>query len=464
MTDQPAVGAPGEPTDVPDVPVEVLRGALELAVEVLRVDQRQPGATPLAPPVRQAIAARRLSGPHLILLRKVVAGDPTLRTRVAAVADIDLVGSAGLAWLQRGPGWVDAVRAAAEEQLAAEREAARIAELEAAVRAEERRRKGAQDRAERAEARVVGLEADLARERTRRTEAEASQAGHDRLVASLRTEIDGLLERARRAEAAADDARELAAAAERERDLAVAQLAEVAEVRDRALADRAAAEAPERAPGLQVADDVVAALREAASLVRALSDVLDRVADGLEPARRPGTTRPAVTGAAGSRRPGRVSPAERRQPLALPGGVLGDSVAAAVHLLRAPDVELVVDGYNVAKLGWPDLVLADQREQCIAAVEDLARRFGTRVLVVFDGSDVPGAAATTRRLVRVVYSPADVIADDVIRQEVAALPVHRPVVVATNDAELAASVRGLGANVISSDQLLEVAGRSRRRA
>ena len=52
---------------------------------------------------------------------------------------------------------------------------------------------------------------------------------------------------------------------------------------------------------------------------------------------------------------------------------------------------------------------------------------------MFDGADVPGASAPTRRLVRVVFSPAGVIADDVLRAEVGALPLTQPVVVVTND-------------------------------
>ena len=115
------------PRDVPDVPVEVLRAALELVVEVLRHDQRQPGAAPVSLAIRQALQARRLTKNHLIAMRKVVVSDPELRARVATVADIDLVGAAGLAWLHRGPGWEDSVRAAAEVQTAAERDEARTA-------------------------------------------------------------------------------------------------------------------------------------------------------------------------------------------------------------------------------------------------------------------------------------------------------------------------------------------------
>ena len=108
-----------------------------------------------------------------------------------------------------------------------------------------------------------------------------------------------------------------------------------------------------------------------------------------------------------------------RRPLALPGGVARDSLRATEHLLRAPGALVVIDGYNVAKLGWPDGALADQRELALDVIDDAARRFGSDVTVVFDGADVVGAHAARRRLARVVYSPAGIAADDVIRSIVA---------------------------------------------
>ena len=45
--------------------------------------------------------------------------------------------------------------------------------------------------------------------------------------------------------------------------------------------------------------------------------------------------------------------------------------------------------------------------------ESAAARWGTAIVVVFDGADVQGAASRSRRLVTVQYSPAGVIADDV---------------------------------------------------
>jgi predicted RNA-binding protein with PIN domain len=80
--------------------------------------------------------------------------------------------------------------------------------------------------------------------------------------------------------------------------------------------------------------------------------------------------------------------------------VYGSSAAATEHLLRTPRVAVFVDGYNVAKLRWPRLTLDEQRARCIETAEDVARRYGTNVTVVFDGADIPGAVASKRRLVR----------------------------------------------------------------
>jgi predicted RNA-binding protein with PIN domain len=115
---------------------------------------------------------------------------------------------------------------------------------------------------------------------------------------------------------------------------------------------------------------------------------------------------------------------------------------------------VLVDGYNVAKQAWPNLDLAGQRVVLLDAIENLVRRYGSDITVVFDGADVIGATADGRRVVRVVYSPQDVTADDVIRDEVRRLPGTRHVVVVTNDREIMTDTRRLGANLMSSDQLI----------
>jgi len=131
----------------------------------------------------------------------------------------------------------------------------------------------------------------------------------------------------------------------------------------------------------------------------------------------------------------------------------------AEYLLRVPALIALVDGYNVTKLAWPDLSLAQQRTNLLDAVDGLARRFGSEFVVVFDGADVVGAHADRRRLARVRYSPVGVTADDIIREEVSGLDPRRPVAVVTNDREVRRDVIAAGANVITSDALIDLARR-----
>ena len=149
----------------------------------------------------------------------------------------------------------------------------------------------------------------------------------------------------------------------------------------------------------------------------------------------------------------------RRAPVQIPGGLYADSAAVAEHLLRRPGIAVLVDGYNVAKLGWPQLELEAQRERMVVTAEDVAQRWGTDLTVVFDGADIVGASAPARRLVRVAFSPAGVSADDLLRAEVDQLPIDRSVVVVTNDQAIVADVRAEGANTLGSDQFLAVARR-----
>ena len=142
--------------------------------------------------------------------------------------------------------------------------------------------------------------------------------------------------------------RQLAAAEARRRALAEAAL-ELARARRRA---PPAAPAVSRPPVGAPASALVVALRERG---RRATQRLGRRAGGarrsaIEPAAAGGGPAvPAVAAAAAARRRG---PARRR--CGLPGGVFADTVQAAPTCVRQPGVMLVVDGYNVAKFGWPD--------------------------------------------------------------------------------------------------------------
>ncbi|MDO8361832.1 MAG: NYN domain-containing protein, partial [Actinomycetota bacterium] len=253
----------------------------------------------------------------------------------------------------------------------------------------------------------------------------AAEADAERLVVELaatRTRLAEMERAVHKRAAGASVVGAKADAAEAQLAAVRAELADAVAARDAALADRAAL----HGGGVGDLERVRALLTEALMLTRAT-----------EPkARR------------------RV-----RKPLAVPGGLYGHTAAAAEHLLRSADVVVLIDGYNVAKLGWPRLTLEQQRAACIEAAENMARRWGTLVHIVFDGASVVGANAERRRLVRVSYSPEGVLADDVLRAEVAALDSDRPVVVVTNDQAVLADVRAAGANTVASDTFLELARR-----
>ncbi|MFD1529354.1 NYN domain-containing protein, partial [Pseudonocardia aurantiaca] len=131
-----------------------------------------------------------------------------------------------------------------------------------------------------------------------------------------------------------------------------------------------------------------------------------------------------------------------------------DGVSALEALLAVPSLHLVVDGYNVSKTGYPDLTLADQRTRLVSQLGALAARTGVEVTVVFDGAGVVTAPPRGSRGVRVLFSDPGVLADDVIRDLVAAEPQGRPVVVATSDRAVVQSVRTSGAHAVPSAVLI----------
>jgi predicted RNA-binding protein with PIN domain len=411
---------------------------------------------PAPPPLRPYLNFQKLPARALGAVRRVVEGDDDYRERVAAVATEELVGRSGWLWLHRPEGWEEELDAvvATESAQEAEEDAAR------SERTAARRLEAAEAATRRAVAALAAAESELTAEHTRRIEADSARSKVERRAQQLEVELSGARRRlteaeqavaagearAAAAEASAADAASRLAIAEGRRDEAEAR-ARVAEAQLE-LSQRDAPEAVAPPGGLAPVADAEAladALREAGAALAAAARALEGPVEAPCP--------PHVT-------PGLVPPARRarRSPLRLPGGVQADSMEAALHLLRQPGILLVVDGYNAAKLGWPDLALPLQRERLLDALEELVARHRPHVRVVFDGADVT-RLPSVRRGVRVEFSPPGVKADDVIVDLVEALPARQPVVVATNDGEVRQGARAGGANVISSDQLLAAARR-----
>ncbi|HSE09599.1 MAG TPA: NYN domain-containing protein [Nocardioidaceae bacterium] len=143
------------------------------------------------------------------------------------------------------------------------------------------------------------------------------------------------------------------------------------------------------------------------------------------------------------------------------GSLANDDPALLDQLLALPRVHLIVDGYNVTKDAWPGSSLETQRDRLLGGLAPLAARTRAEVTVVFDAGDKVERPLVKRpRGVRVLYSPYGVIADDVIRQLVAAEPTGRPVVVVTSDQAVARDVRRDGAKVVAAVALSRLIGRS----
>lgn len=412
------------PVEIPD---RALQSALEFAVGVAAAGAKLRPPLEYPSGLKPFLRFHTLPAKALAPVRAAVEGDAQFLGRLGKVATRELLDDVGMWWLTRPEGW----EAQIAEALAGG-EAGAEADDPSAVRKEQRRREAAEAAAARARLELVAAQEAL---------AQAEGVAAEAIAARQQAEAD------------------LAAARRQVRELEVAVRRRAASVGD--VAARADDAVSALQADLAAARSEVAAVRsELAAAVAARDEALAGRADGTGAAVDVERLRVllhealTVTGA-----PEGPSRRRRRTPLAIPGGLYGDSEAAAEHLLRTEGVTVLVDGYNVAKLGWPALELAEQRDATITVAESLARRWGTMVHLVFDGAAVVGAHTTARRLVRVSYSPEGVLADDVLRAEVASIDPDRPVVVVTNDQAVLADVRSEGANTVSSDVFLALARR-----
>jgi predicted RNA-binding protein with PIN domain len=282
------------------------------------------------------------------------------------------------------------------------------------------------------------LAARLAAETERADTAEAEVAALRKEARRLRSDADRARAEARRA---AERAASVAGAAERVH-------AEVARVRAAADEDRRRAE------------DLARAAREDAAVLRDLAEVrvrllLDTVVEAGAALRTELALPPA----------GRM-PAELVGPAAVAGparatsrGRTADDPALLDELLALPRAHLVVDGYNVTQLAWPEQPLAEQRRRLLERLANVAGRTGAEVTCCFDGQDAPGGRAPAApRGVRVLFSAGE-IADDLIRRIVRAEPTGRVVVAVTADRALGADLEAAGARVLPSATLLARLGR-----
>ena len=393
--------------------------------------------------------------------RRAVDSDEEFRSRVAEVVSEDDVGLAGWLWLTRPEGWEPDLDVLQQELAEAGDAAAdRRAENEA-----RRRLAGAEAATQRAETAAAAARADAAQAAAALAEERRARRASAQEAEQLTARLEKTAAERDRARADRDRARsEVVAAIARATELE-AELDELRRTPPPVPVEVAPPVPVPQADGAPDAADTVAAaagaLLGASSAAAALAASLAAAAVALDrgvalPVASPPLDPVVPTAPAVAAPPARPMRRRRRRAVPLPPGMLDDTVEAADHLVRVPGITLLVDGYNVSQTGWPELAIAEQRRRLVDALTELAARTAADIAVVFDGADPmwPPAVPATARRVHVSFSPAEVEADDVVLARVADLDPSKPVLVASSDRRVQDGAAALGANVISSPQLL----------
>lgn len=443
------MSAPDALLDLPAALWPPLLRAVRRAVEQLDRSELPPALRPFATWRPERLIGER---PRRAVA-EALADDPRLRELVGEALGADLYAAAAEG---------DPLRLAADcgEALAAAALAARgrwdalaVVAAEAADRAAARQRAGAEAAAAREEER--------ARQARRRSDAGLAAARSERDAARRRAEA---AEQRLRREKAARERLEQEVEALRDK---VARLQAELEVERREHARRLQRlqRRVDRAERRARRDDD-RALRVAAELEALAADLRAALepdgAEGAVGAGQPGAATAAPgdggsetgrsaggdAGAAGAPVPRDVAAAIPGRPARLPGGLAEDDPKAVRALLQVAGLHLVLDGYNLTKdeAGVPGVRLDEQRRWLVAHAAAVAARYGCRVTVVFDGSEVRARDLPRLRGVSIAFTAGEETADDRIVALVGADRVT-PTLVVTSDREVAAAVRALGANV-----------------
>jgi len=377
---------------------------------------------------RERVVAEFLDRPQVrTVLDAWVPADAVDAAAVAAERD-DLAWWASALYAARPEGYEFGLGAACTQ----DRTRAEARRLADEAQAGEARVAGAEEARRRAEAALADVRAELTRtdgelREERRSRREREEAAADRVTAAERV--------AREAEAALRAAERVGGDAEA-RARREADRARDAERRLREQARQTATPPP--GPGPDPA--------EVADLARAARDVTRRL-DAL--ARSTASSAPAAPAAP-------AAPSGRRVTVPCPPGLHVDQPEAVEAMLRSPGVVCLVDGYNVSIKAWPQVPIAQQREQLVSALHRAHLRLRSHAIVVFDGADVEGGPARRVEGVRVVFSPADRPADPVIIEQLRGLGLHVPVLVASDDHWVRDAAAAAGATPVRTDVLLAV--------
>ncbi len=384
----------------------------------------------------------RLGGDRIL---DAAEADPEFRTRLADQARALLDGEAGstddaeslrdqaaLAWLERSDQWEEVVARATEQDL---------------TRAEQVVARAAHERVERLQSRLDAVTEEL-REARQRHRADLDAVRRENT--ELRRKLGESRQVARRA---VDEVAELRRTAEQSDAVAQSVRASTgADVR------RLRARVTELERLLGRAQRDVRLDRDEASLRARL--LLDSVIDAATGLRRE-LALPAPDGAPADRVAADEGEAGHRASSGA-GSLRTDDPALLAQLLAVPRTHVIVDGYNVTKGAWSEVTLELQRDRLVAGLSALGARTGVELTVVFDAAETTGPRPLVHapRGVRVRFTPVGVIADDLIREFVAAEPEGRPLVVVTSDRAVVTDVvRKRGVRAVDADALVGLLAR-----
>ncbi|MFV0523995.1 MAG: hypothetical protein ACK5RL_05795 [Acidimicrobiales bacterium] len=145
-----------------------------------------------------------------------------------------------------------------------------------------------------------------------------------------------------------------------------------------------------------------------------------------------------------------------RRQIDIPADLHHDEVELARHVVSSPDVVLLVDGDSVAKLGWPSLPVAQQRDALVSYLGDLADSTGVAPDVVFDGriGDEDGLPASESVRIRLSTPPTEPAA--ALDELIDAYPEQWPIAIVTDDTDLGQTAVSRGATVLNNGQLLDL--------
>ncbi len=149
-------------------------------------------------------------------------------------------------------------------------------------------------------------------------------------------------------------------------------------------------------------------------------------------------------------------PGRKRRQIDIPADILDDEVAVAQFVVSSPDVVLLVDGDSVAKLGWPSLPVAQQRDALVTYLADLSASSGAAPDVVFDGRIGDDQSLPASRAVRIRLSTPPTEPAAALDELVDAYPEQWPIALVTDDTDLASSAGDRGAAVLNNGQLLDL--------